>query len=489
VILPMRSPLCTLALCALFAVISGGSLATPGPAPGDNKISVVARTDTLEPWQLTDEENQQLEDAFKENDKNSDGFHQLAEIVETLISQARATMIEGFNRADSNSDGSVDQAEFLKFFPGKQTVDFKETDTDNNGKHSLDEQLAHYNAGPAYQHDKESAVKTAKAILRVDDKDGDGQLSKEEFMAHSGKALLAVQNEVAFNHADKDRDGLHTVDEIVEEIMRVGGFKKSKDGRFVETGFEDAFHAADLDGDGSVTRAEFLKAWPNATAAHFVRGDANKDGKTTLAEVMAYQSEHLKETYREAQKEAERHIKAADANGDGRLDLKEKNRAVSMSTRDSHFRSTDMDGDGFHTQGEIMEEIVRSAGYSPLVDGKNAPPKGKLEQRFYLPTDFLQAFLAADKNGDEVVTKDEFLAAFGKDKEIEFEEHDTDGDGRHSLDEQAQKIFESEAFKKLHVDAEKLSARHIKDADKDGDGKISKAEFNNHVHNDTENEL
>merc|ERR1712070_848947 len=185
-------------------------------------------------------------------------------------------------------------------------------------------------------------------------------------------------------------------------------------------------------GDNVVSKAEYLKAYKNATAEDFKRSDANGDGYTTLKEAMNHQSKSLTETLKLAMDEANQYVRESDKNADGKLDLEEKNDAVhrpnKIAQKEHHeelFKLSDTNGDGFHAE--------------------------------------------ADNN--QVVTEQEFLKAHKDHAQASqhFKEADHNGDGEHTLDEMAKSIFESEAFKKLHAEAEEQSKRLIKQADSNGD--------------------
>merc|ERR1712166_1444761 len=119
---------------------------------------------------------------------------------------------------------------------------------------------------------------------------------------------------------------------------------------------------------------------------------------------------------------------------------------------------------GFHDLEEIKQEMILQSGYTAVhrEDG---------EFQYFLPDSFLEGFHGADEDKNEVVTKDEFMKFYKhKDSEKDFHAADVDGDGTHTLNEMAKRIFESEDFKKL-----------LKEADVDGDGKVSDSEFLAHL--------
>lgn len=426
----------------------------------------------------------QLREIFTEGDIDGDGFHTLTEIQDVLMGNAKASLVEGFTKADKNHDGTVSEHEYLEFFDGtKEKREFRDTDANGDGKHTLDEQLNHFASTEPFLREMQRALETAKQILKHDDKDHDGRLSEKEFIEHSKTLLKPLQDEAAFKHADANHDGFHSTDEITAEIMRLAGFERREDGQFIEHGVEDAFTAADLNKDSEVTLEEYLKAYTNATKEDFALTDANADGKTTLDEVIKHQSARLVDTLRLARDEAKKYVAEADRDGDGRLDLAEKNNAVERRRSREMFAQGDTNGDGFHDAQEIKHEIIRQAGYTILkrtLDGRGT-------FHYFVPTSLVDGFRHADTNADEEVTEEEFMKAYAsrdrsKQQTVQnFKSGDHDGDGRHTLDEMAKQIFASEEFKKLHEEAEHSSKKLLQQADKDGDGRVSDAEFLAHL--------
>ena len=257
------------------------------------------------------------------------------------------------------------------------------------------------------------------------------------------------------------------------ELMLDQGFHRENSGQFIEMGVAEAFKAADENKDGVITRAEYEKAWPSedqkVLREMLALLDTNHDGKTSLEEAKQFQSEHLQEAIMNSRQEARRRIKLADKDGDGKLSPKEKH----VLEREKAFEAGDQDGDGYHSKEEIEFEILHHSNYSPVLHS------GKL--MYHLPTEFLEGFSAADTNRDEKVSLQEFLSFFQEKTEMDFKAEDTNGDGYHSLNEMAKQIFSSKEYKDATAYAKKTAAMHINDADKDGDGLLSKHEFNAHI--------
>lgn len=174
-------------------------------------------------------------------------------------------------------------------------------------------------------------------LLRIGDKNDDGQLSGEEFAAalaggHGPQAEPSSPEpeqparpdaegrrgpERLFERLDQNKDGTVELDEVPEQ------------GR---TRFQKLIERADKDGDGAITLREFIKAGPpsgeDGNPAKpgqgkrpprdldpdklFKRMDQNGDGKVTADEVPEERREML-----------ERMIERGDKDGDGALSLDE----------------------------------------------------------------------------------------------------------------------------------------------------------------------
>ena len=236
--------------------------------------------------------------------------------------------------------------------------------------------------------------------------------------------------------------------------------------------------------DNVVTKDEYMKAYDNSTEADFKRADENGDGKTTLEEAMRHESMNLKETLKIAKEDSRKYVAESDKNGDGKLNLEEKNHAVHLRNEAAKhdynanlFKMSDTNGDGFHDLEEIKQEIIRQHGYTKLaVDGQD-------HLHYYLPDSLIAGFTHADANNDKVVTEVEFLKAYKDHAQTSehFKEADHNGDGKHTLEEMAKKIFDSDEFKKLQDEADENSKKLIKQADSNGDGKVSNKEFLAHL--------
>jgi len=106
--------------------------------------------------------------------------------------------------------------------------------------------------------------------LQSMDENGDGVLSADE---------AAAWQEVAFSAMDGDGDGKLTKEEFMSVSFGPGGGK----GMRAATRKAERWAGADMNGDGVATLDEFKKSG----AARFAAADFNKDGKVTVQEFWA----------------------------------------------------------------------------------------------------------------------------------------------------------------------------------------------------------
>lgn len=104
------------------------------------------------------------------------------------------------------------------------------------------------------------------------------------------------------------------------------------------------FAAADVNADGRLSREEAQAAAPQVYA-HFEFLDANEDGVVTLAEL-----QQVRDPAVMRQRVLER-VRAADRNGDGKLDLAEVQ--ASFPGMAAHFALLDRDHDGYLTPDDF----------------------------------------------------------------------------------------------------------------------------------------
>jgi Ca2+-binding EF-hand superfamily protein len=179
----------------------------------------------------------------------------------------------------------------------------------------------------------EDAVASFTRYYNLFDKDGKGEVPLAHLLEGlSGGAAGEVRTLNRFNGWDKDKDG-----NISRSEMKAG-IERSVLGMIEEQ------LKADADGDDALTPAEYLLSIPQMAGAGspaldttnqqknangltarqqmmFDRGDANKDGKISRAEILNAQARRASNAYLAMAIIA--HAKVCDVNGDGKYDAQE----------------------------------------------------------------------------------------------------------------------------------------------------------------------
>lgn len=197
---------------------------------------------------------------FDEVDADGDGKLTQAELGEGWKKHRRGKDgrgKKGHAHFDENGDGVVNAEEFSQRAFGW----FERADADGDGTVSLAEIEAQSKAkrGKRGRGGKGKSGRMMKHLLEADAND-DGQITKAEAEAFKS---------AKFDEIDKNGDGVLSDD---ERPGRKGGDKAGRKGRM---------HKADADGDGQVTKAEFIAG----TSRWFERLDADGDEVITKAEL------------------------------------------------------------------------------------------------------------------------------------------------------------------------------------------------------------
>jgi len=280
-------------------------------------------------------------------------------------------------------------------------------------------------------------------LLRNNDKDGDGKLSKDEFNAkpaEPGRRPLEGDRgpdaAEAFKRLDKDGDGKLSKEEAPDRIKqffdRIDG---NADGQIEQGEFREAM--ARLGGAGRPGG----EAGPRDAEAMFARQDANKDGKLTADEVPEERREFFQRMLARLDDDGdkaitkEQFVRAMLAGREGRPDAPPPG-AGSPGGAVPVLRLLDADGNG-----ELSAEEIANASKVLLTLDKNSdgklsrdelpapPPPGGIGDGRAMLEQMARRLKEADKNGDGKIQKDEApppIAAI-------FDRADGNGDG--ALDE------------------------------------------------------
>jgi Ca2+-binding EF-hand superfamily protein len=163
------------------------------------------------------------------------------------------------------------------------------------------------------------------------DADGDGAVSRDEAKSHP---WLAEK----FDTVDANKDGRLGKDEFVAQREAHHADMKTRG--------EERWKASDTDGNGSLSRAE-AEASSSWVGDRFDKLDANTDGELTREEMHAAR----KQGHEQMRAHKVERFKAADANGDGGIDLAEAQTGLPQLAE--KFSTVDADNDGKVTVDEL----------------------------------------------------------------------------------------------------------------------------------------
>ena len=268
-------------------------------------------------------------------------------------------------------------------------------------------------------------------LLKAIDRNNDGKLSFDEWLARPGEAW--------FVKMDENQDG------------RVSRHELAKGDSFLLNGdrVDRAFTTCDRNGDGFLTPDEFPDKPPETV---FVYVDDNGDGKLSLAEFIK------EKTTPEEVAAAKARFAKMDLDHDGFLRLRE----YLYHLADDAFWGMDRDGDGYVSR----EEYRQAAGQA----GSDAKP------------DAAAKFAAMDLNRDGKLSFTEFKTAAGKEAQLAskdpsnlapfdlFRQVDQNKDGL--LD------FKEFCLGEGRGRSPELAQKLFKLIDRNNDGKISLEELN-----------
>ncbi|XP_062569936.1 calmodulin-like isoform X1 [Saccostrea cucullata] len=135
------------------------------------------------------------------------------------LQEVEAAWLKFFEKADVNGDGAVSIEELKDIL----TVEYNQTLSDRE---------------------------VAEMFSDID-KNGDGQITKEEFLSEMMKKERRTAVEEAFQKIDKNGDGKLAKDEVAAAMREIGHFTDEEIDKLIKK--------ADKNNDGVIDRAEFEK--------------------------------------------------------------------------------------------------------------------------------------------------------------------------------------------------------------------------------------
>lgn len=349
-----------------------------------------------------------------------------------------------FARLDANRDGQIGEDEVpedqRRFFRRLQRT----ADRDANGRLSREEFVAGVAerplppAGePGQPGQSPRPDVDPEQLFRFADRNGDRKVTLDEIPEERREAMRP-----RFVRADRDGDGALSAEEFGELARAFARNVRTQPGqpqpgqtdRRAAAGGERLFGAIDANGDGALSAEEIAGA-----GEAIVKLDANGDGAITREELRPQAG--AAGDGPNGPQQAQAFIQRADRDGDGRVSKEEASGPLQ-----EHFDRADANADGFVDSGELTAALPE---IGPAAVGQ----------------DLRRRFAEADRNGDGKLSREEAPGLLGQ----SFDRIDANADG--SIDEP-----EVRQFLNSMQSATGGLRRLIEQADRDGDGKVSREE-------------
>jgi len=407
-----------------------------------------------------------------------------------------------FKQFDKNGDGAIDKAELTSALGGnftKQEIDtiFMAGDVDGDGEIDYEEFIALMCPSASDIVEKFRAkyknVNDVKSAFKRFDRNGDGALEKQELAAalkSSGESYSDVEVNAIFSLGDVDGDGEITLEEFIalmspsasSVVKRISkSFKNLND-------VKAAFKKIDTDNDGLLSKKEIMASSGNKFDAEevdaiFALGDVNGDGQIDMGEFISIMfpsavdvALQVSQTFKTLD-DVKQAFKLLDKDGDGSItkqEMAQSGQKFNSAQIEAIFALGDINDDGALDLDEFIAVMCPSA----------LSVVSRLVGKYKNIAEVKKAFLAIDVNKDGLLSKDE-LAGSGKfnGQEVEaiFILGDLNGDGDIDLEEFVSLLcpMAGMAIARLTRNVNNISDAQqlFRILDKDGDGNITQEEM------------
>jgi len=410
---------------------------------------------------------------------------------------------QAFKQFDKNGDGSIDRKELTSALASsggnftQQEIDviFTAADVDGNGEIDYEEFIALMcpSASDIVEkfRSKYKSVNEVKAAFKLFDRNGDGALSKDELasaMKSSGESYSDIEVNAIFSLGDIDGDGEITLEEfvglmspsatqVVNKLRK--NFKNLND-------VKSAFKKIDTNNDGLLSKNEMMNAGKfdiEEVNAIFDLGDVNNDGEIDMGEFIGVLYPSAVEVAMEVSSkfrtldDVKAAFKLLDKDGDGsisRQEMASSGHRFNASQVEAIFALGDINDDGAIDLDEFVSVMCPSA----------LTVISRLRSKYSNLTEVKKAFLAIDTNRDGLLSKSE-IASSGKFNSQEVESifilGDINQDGEIDLEEFVGLMSPTAAMAIARLSR---NVKNIAEAqqlfsvlDKNGDGLISQEEM------------